>query len=313
MQEQNRSFKANFALVLVCLVWGTTFYAIKVGIEHVPPFAFLSMRHLLAGFILLSVLAFMPQHRKYMKWEFLKPQILPGILLIGLGNGLVGLAEKYVPTGLIGVIFSLVPMMVLVYNLVTDKHYPVNYFTLVGLGLGLFGVYLLFQDNLQHISTNDGFVFGLLLVFICTVAWAAGGILNKKNKSESSTFINTAFQLLSGGFFLQVLSLTFEDQSQVHYSSEALWSLAYLVLVASLLTYNAYIYSIKHLSLEKVSIHTYLNPVVAILLGWAWLGEKISINTLIAVILILISVYFTNKSQKMGRFGSRRRASGNMA
>ncbi|GAB3649687.1 drug/metabolite exporter YedA [Echinicola sediminis] len=298
----NNHLKANFALCLVCVVWGTTYYAIKIGVEAIPPFIFLGVRHLTAGLLLVIALLFMPKHRKFFKWKYFRLQVIPGILLIGIGNGLLGLAEKYIPTALVGIIYSLVPIVVLVYNVVSDRNYPVNKYTLSSILCGLLGVFLLFKGNLENLSTDTAYVMGVVISFICALSWAVGGIISKRIKSESSTFVNTAFQLIAGGAFLLVLSVGAGEQLPSHYESNALWSLGYLIIVASLLTYNAYIYSLKYLPLEKVAVHTYVNPLVAIFLGWAFLEESISFFTLVAVFLILVSIYFMNRSKRVKKY-----------
>ncbi|WP_200976517.1 DMT family transporter [Echinicola sp. 20G] len=307
MQTSNVQLKANFALGMVCIIWGTTYYAIKIGVESMPPFLFLGIRQFIAGLVLVLILAMFRRHRSFLRWKYFKGQAVPGIFLIGLGNGLLGMAEKYVPTGLIGIIYSLVPIIVLMYNITFTKGYHINRFTVLSILFGLAGVVFLFGDNSQQGPTDSSYNFGLILAFICAICWAIGGIISKMTASSSNTLINTAFQLISGGLFLFVLSLFFRERLPTEIDRYALWSLLYLTVVASLLTFNAYVYALKHLPLDTVAIHTYINPLVAIIIGWALLDEPVTIFTVLAGGLILISVVFTNKSKKIkSSFGENR-------
>ena len=299
MKKISTGIKANFALGLVCLIWGTTYFAIKIGIEGMSPFAFLGIRHFSAGIILCTILAFFRNQRKYFKWENIKFQILPGILLIGVGNGMIGIAEQYIPTNLVAIIFALIPIYVLCYNIMINKNFNVGKYGILGIAIGLFGVMLIMKKSFVN-DYPSGFIFGLVIAFICSFSWAAGGIVSKSLKQKSSVFVNTTFQLLSGGLFLLILSVAFEDfkLSSLDFYSNAGISLIYLILIGSLLTFLAYVYAVENLPLEKVALHTYINPLVAIILGWLFLSEEITLTTIIATFFILSSVFLTNKSLK---------------
>ena len=294
--------RAYIALTLVCVLWGTTYFAIKIGIDHFPPFAFMGIRHTVAGILLAVFLLVFRVGKDSFTWKNIRQQLIPGLLMIGLGNGLLGWVEKYVPTGLIAILFALVPIYVVVYNLASGKREVPNKAVIAGIFTGLAGVLLIFRDSLSQM-TDRSYASGLAVAFCCTLFWAAGSIISKNNRSATGPFFNTAIQLLSGGIFLLAVSLVTESRTQQPtLTSEVIWAMAYLIVFGSLIGFMAYVYAVEHLPLEQVTIHTYVNPLVAILLGWAFLGETVTGNILLATLLILWSVYMVNRALRKRKF-----------
>ncbi|WP_268225060.1 GNAT family N-acetyltransferase [Sinomicrobium oceani] len=294
--------KAYIALLLVCIVWGTTYFAIKIGIDHFPPFAFLGIRHTSAGLLLLLGMWFFRRKDISFSRKTVRPQVLPGIFMVGLGNGLLGWVEQYVPTGIIAILFALVPVYVVGYNLFVEKREVFPKAGIAGIVTGFVGVLLIFGDSLPRLADRS-YALGLLVAFCCTVFWAAGSMISKKNRSATGPVFNTAIQLLSGGIFLLLLSLATENRMALPPVTPAVaWAMLYLIIFGSLIGFMAYVYAVTYLPLEQVTIHTYINPLVAILLGWAFLGEKISVNSAVAAVLILFGVYLVHAALRRKKF-----------
>jgi drug/metabolite transporter (DMT)-like permease len=285
---------AYIALLVVCVVWGTTYFALLIGVESFPPFLFSAIRQFLAGLILMIVL-FLLGKLKFSKSDFIH-QSIPGILMITLGNGVIGWSERYIPSGLAALIVSILPVYIVGINyfLGTDKRKP-NNAILLGLLLGCIGIFLMFRDNLKDLINPD-YLNGMLVAFLACLAWAFGSIYAKSKPSSANVLTNAAIQMFSGGVGLFLLSIFLDDYSELKtVTSESLWALAYLTLFGSILTYSCFVYALEKLPLGVVSLYAYANPFIALLLGFFFLNESVTWITGLALITTLSGIYFINR------------------
>ena len=288
--------KAYFALTLVCLIWGTTYFFIKLGVDHFPPFAFLGIRHFIAGLLLIAFISLKRKNRILFSWSNIKPQILPGILLIATSNGVLGWVEQIVPSGLVAILFALVPVQLAIYNgwIVRQEHQ--SKYKIMGILMGFAGVLLIFQSQSVSLQIR-AYQWGLLVALLATLSWSAGNIIGKQVKTEANAFFNSAIQLLSGGFVLIILSFIFDSWRNIEpFNPQAMLSMSYLILFGSLAGFISYIYALENLPVGQVTIHTYVNPLVAIILGWKFLNEPLNANMILASGLILSGVFLINFS-----------------
>ena len=275
--------KPYLALSVVCIVWGTTYMALRIGVEDFPPFLFSGIRNAAAGLILLLILFFSGK-LSGLAWKDIRPQLLPGILMVAIGNGFVGWSEQYIPSGLAALIVSVMPVYVVAINFATGKQktYP-SWTAILGLLLGCTGIVLIFRDNLADLG-KPGYFSGIVLSFIAVFSWATGTILAKKRKTATDAFTNAAIQLTSGGLVLLIMSPLVDDYSQVSgFTGAGLYALLYLIFIGSMLAYNCYLYALKHLPVTVVSLYTYINPFIALLLGVIFLGETTTWITWLAL------------------------------
>ena len=288
--EKKELFKAYFALIIVCLVWGTTYLALRVGVQSYPPFLFSGIRQTLAGTILIS-------------WIFLTTRTLPtindikknifiGFAMITLGNGLVSWAEMFIPSGLTALICSLLPIWMIVINLVYRSNEKINFKILTGILLGLVGLLIIFNDNLIDF-TNPNYIAGIIAIFIANFFWALGTIAIKRG-NNANPFLAAGIQVFSGGIFMLIYSLFFENFTPLHYDLNAIVSLIYLTIFGSVITYGAFIYSLSKLPATIASLYSYINPIVAIIFGWILLNEKLNWVMSAACLIIVIGVYLVN-------------------
>lgn len=291
--------KAYLALIFICLVWGTTYLALRIGVEGYPPFLFSGIRQTTAGLLLLGTLFFLGKKFDW-RWAKVKAQILPGILMIGLGNGLVGWAELYIPSGLAALICSMMPLYVVFINLYTEGRATLNRKIVGGMVMGMLGMAVIFQDNLQDLM-NPGYFIGIVFTCIAAFSWAFGSILNKKRSSTvEDPFYRAALQMLSGGVFLLLTGLIFDDLSQVSsMTQESFYALLYLIVFGSIGAYISYLYALTQLPVGLVSIYAYINPLVAVVLGYFVLNERLNGHTVLAFILIAAGVYLVNAGYKV--------------
>jgi drug/metabolite transporter (DMT)-like permease len=265
-----------------------------IGVESFPPFLFSAIRQFLAGLILMIVL-FLLGKLKFSKSDFIH-QSIPGILMITLGNGVIGWSERYIPSGLAALIVSILPVYIVGINyfLGTDKRKP-NNAILLGLLLGCIGIFLMFRDNLKDLINPD-YLNGMLVAFLACLAWAFGSIYAKSKPSSANVLTNAAIQMFSGGVGLFLLSIFLDDYSELKtVTSESLWALAYLTLFGSILTYSCFVYALEKLPLGVVSLYAYANPFIALLLGFFFLNESVTWITGLALITTLSGIYFINR------------------
>lgn len=288
------------ALFIVCLVWGTTYFAIRIGVETFPPFLFAAIRQVIAGGVLLFGLQ-LTGNLKLSKSDFLY-QSVPGVLMVALGNGVIGWCERYISSGLAALILSLIPVFVVVisYLFRFEKRKP-SFLIVFGLFLGCLGIVLIFRDNLKDIA-NPQYFMGMLIAFGACLAWASGSIFAKYKTSGSKNVLqNAALQLFTGGIALFVFSIFLDDYTELKtVTAPSIWALIYLIVFGSVLAYSCFVYALKHLPIGISSLYAYINPFIAVLLGFFFLNEKITTVTLLALVATLGGVYCINKGyQKM--------------
>lgn len=289
--------RAYLALLFVCIVWGTTYMALRIGVEGFPPLIFAGIRQFTAS-ILLFLLVYFWKKTTWFSWDIFRSQMLPGFLLITIGNGLVSWAELYIPSGLASVICASMPVFVVLLNLAVPSGTRPNIWVWAGLILGLTGIFLLFKDSMEFSSTTY-FIEGMIATIVATVSWAIGSIIVKHRKNAADPMWNAACQLFWGGVFLLIGSLIFEDWQLLPMITHAsLIALIYLILFGSLGAYSAFTYALTHLPVGLVSIYAYVNPVVAVLLGFIFLSETVNFWTLMALGLTITGIFLINLGYK---------------
>lgn len=284
------------ATLLVCafaaiyLIWGSTYLAIAIGIESFPPLLLPATRHLTAGLLLYPVLRWKTRVRPTgAQW---RTASITGILLLLFGNGGVCLSERTVPTGIAALLVALVSFwMVLLDWLRPGGLRPVpRVFASLVLGFG--GLALLVGP--AHLGGSGRVdLTGAGILTVASFAWACGSIYSKHNDLPSSPMLGVAMQSLVGGTALWVVALLSGEGRQFHLSaiSARSWiAVAYLIVFGSGIGFTAYVYLLKKSSAARVGTYAFVNPVVALFLGWLWAGETITLRTALAAAVILTAV-----------------------
>jgi len=283
---------AYFCLAGICLVWGTTFLVMRIGVLQFPPFLFAACRQLAAG-SLLSGFLFLVKKEKFPSWNVLRIQAFRGFLLITCGNGLVSWAEVFVPSGLAAIICSTMPVIVILINLTVNRSEAPNWIIAVGVVIGLSGILLVFSEYISDFA-NPNYRIGILLIFVATLTWAIGSMLTKRKSYDTNPFLNAGMQMLFGGMFCLPFSLLFDDLSQVILSTEVMWSLTYLILIGSVAAFSMYTYVLAKLPITIASLYAYINPLVAVVLGWLVLSEKLNLKIGAAIVITVLGIYLVN-------------------
>lgn len=286
-----------FALAAVCLIWGTTYLALRIAVLHFPPFLFSAIRQTVAGLLLAgSMFAFakvaLPSGQHILR------QAIGGFFLITLGNGLVAWGEMHIPSGIAAIICSLMPLMVILINLSVNRAEKPTFPIVLGVAIGLTGIIMIFGEHLNEFSTL-GYTLGILTTFGAVISWASGSIWIKKHNADSNPFLNAGLQMLFGGLFMFPASLLFDDLTNISWSPEAGWSMLYLIIFGSIIAYACYSYALRKLPMTIVSMYAYINPLVAVLLGWLVLDEKLTLRMGIAILITVAGIYIVNRGYQL--------------
>ena len=289
--------KAYIALVFVCITWGTTYLAIKIGVMHYPAFLFAGVRQTIAG-IVLMVAAFIFNKQTDFSTKNILRQMLVGFLMLSIGNGCVTWGEKYVNSGVAALICSIMPLFAVLFNLLSSKRDHFNATIGGGLLLGVCGVGLIFRHNLADLA-KPTYLMGIFSILLATCSWAAGSVINKKNINPANPFLNSGMQLLFGGLFMLLMSPAIDNYSGMQlWNRDGILALCYLIVFGSVLAYAAYMYALSALPVGIATIYAYINPLIAVIVGYIFLQEELNVFTRLAFITIAISVYLVNKGYR---------------
>jgi drug/metabolite transporter (DMT)-like permease/ribosomal protein S18 acetylase RimI-like enzyme len=293
--------KAYIALAIVCFVWGTTYLAIRIGVATFPPFLYSAIRQLLAGGLMFVILRLSGISLRVTTKE-IKQQALAGVLLLALGNGLIAWAERYIPSGLAALVVAIMPVYVALISLTWAKtKEKLNTQIITGMLLGCVGLVFIFRDNLSDLA-NKAYLAGIAVALFASLCWAFGTVYTKQNRSGAHAFVNAAIQMCSGGVALLVFSACFDNYAELSsISSDSIWALAYLIVFGSIISYGSYLFALERLPAGLTSIYAYINPVVALLLGYFILDEKLTWFTGLACLSIGSGVYLMNRGYTVNR------------
>ena len=214
-------------------------------------------------------------------------------MLSDLGNGLVSWAEVLVPSGLAAIICSTMPVVVILINLTINRTEFPNWIIVLGVLIGLCGILLVFSEYLSDFA-NPGYRLGIMFIFVATIAWAMGSVLTKQRANKSNPFFNAGMQMLFGGLFCLPLSFAFDDLSNVIVSSEVVYALLYLSLIGSIAAFSMYAYTLAKLPITIASLYSYVNPLVAVVLGWLVLSEKLNMKIGLAFLITVLGIYLVS-------------------
>jgi len=277
------------ALLIVYVVWGSTYLAISVVVDTMPPLLTAGTRHLVAGTILFGLLIARrgASALRLSRREWLGAGFVGLALLLG-GNGLVVLGERDVPSGLTALIIAIVPLFVVMLRRTFGERVPLG--TFVGVATGFAGVAVLI---VPHGINGDVSMLGMLMLLGAALSWAIGSYFSKRVTLPHDPISSTGAQMLVGGSGLLVvgvlsgeLGLARVDQ----FSTASVVALLYLIVFGSVLAYTAYTWLLQHASVSRVATYAYVNPVVAIFLGALLLNEKIDLPIVIGAVMIVVSV-----------------------
>ncbi len=293
----SRPVAAYLALAAVCIIWGTTYLALRIGVTQFPPFLFSIIRFLVAGPVLVGFMLWVGK-AKLPSRRIILQQAIAGLLMITLGISVVGWAEMYVSSGLAAIICSMMPIWVILINVSVNRTERPTFPIILGLLIGLSGIVMIFGEHLADFSDRR-YSFGIMLTFLANICWAVGSVWIKKKNENTNPFLNAGLQMLFGGLFLIPMSLIFDDFSKIHLTGAVVRSLLYLIFVGSVAAYACFSYAVKKLPMTIVSLYAYINPIVAVILGWLVLDEIVNVRIWIAIVVTIAGIYIVNKGYQL--------------
>lgn len=284
------------AFATVYLVWGSTYFFISLGVEHIPPYLMAGLRFLVAGLLLLGWCAI--KKMPLINISQIKAAAVSGLLMLFISNGTVGLIEKTLPSSLVAIFLSATPISFVILDKPLWKSNFSSASILSGLAVGLIGVILLFIERLQSVSLEGSSTELLCMagLIFTSLSWA-GGSLYSKYYSSGPVMVSTAWQMLAAAVACLVFSTCMQETK--HFQIEAVplksWlALGYLIIFGSLAGFSAYVWLLQVRTATQVSTHAFVNPVVAVILGVFFANDKMTFLQFVGLLVILLSLLLIN-------------------
>lgn len=290
-------FKLLFCLVVVAVVWGTTYLGIRVAVETMQPWYITSTRQGLAALIILAILLYKKQ-LAWIGWENFKLQLIPSVLMIVLANGFTTIAEQSLPSGLTSILSALSPLVVFLGGTMIGQQ-KATLKGFLGVIVGFLGVVFIFRDGLGDIL-DPNYKTGILFLSIAILAWSAGTVYTKMHTHKSNNIaLNLFYQFSIAAVIQYALALIMNPDVDFNaWSTRSILATLYLSVFGSVIAFFAYHYALKRVTAIQVSVLNYINTIIAVFLGWLLLDEVIKFDFLIATVLIILGVFITNYKKK---------------
>jgi drug/metabolite transporter (DMT)-like permease len=297
MTNQKSDLKLIFSLVIVGIVWGTTYLGIRVAVESIPPWFITSIRQGIAALIVLGILIYKKQ-LSWIGWNNLKFQLIPSLLMIVIANGFTTIAEQSLPSGLTSILSALSPVIIFIGGILFGIEKP-NLKGLTGVLLGFLGVVFIFRNGLEDIL-DPNYKTGMLFLSIAIMSWSAGTVYSKKHTHKSNNIaLNLFYQFSISSLIQFVLAFIFSSNTDMNtWSLRSISAVVYLSVFGSVLAFFCYHYALKRVTAVKVSILNYVNTIIAVFLGWLLLDEVITFDFIIATAFIILGVFIINYKKK---------------
>ncbi len=296
MNKEN--FRAYLAWIMICIVWGTTYLAIRVGVEHLPPMLFAGFRWIIAGTIFMAFLYLRGKHLPSKK-EVVHLGVM-GLLMLGGGNGLVVVAEQWIPSGLTALIITTVPFWIIGMETFFPNRPKLNLTSIAGLILGLLGIFLIFGRDISTLF-DSSYIVGIISLLAAEFFWALGTLYSKHKKISVHPLMGASVQMLVAGVVLTLLGTSLGEFSRFTLETNSTLALLYLIFAGSIIGYGSYIYAVAHLPLSLVSTYAYINPVIALFLGWLILNEHIDSITIVASVIVFAGVALVKRGDDLNK------------
>jgi drug/metabolite transporter (DMT)-like permease len=280
------------AFLVIYVIWGSTYLLNKIAVTQLSPLFLASIRFTFAGIIIFSISKALKLNLAISKHQFLNC-IVAGFLFLVYGNGVFVWALKYVDSGFAALEASTQPLFVLLLMRLMDGK-KMQKKSIIGVALGIFGMYLLVSQ--KSLITQEGSLLGMFMILTCVLSWSYGSVFVSKANLPSNSFVTTGYQMITAGFMLACSSLLFNETwlPPADWEPSVIWSMVALITFGSVVTFTAFNFLLKEVSTEKVSTSAYVNPVIAMFLGWYVLDESLTLQSIIAAAILLTGVYFIN-------------------
>jgi len=295
MGVSRKTITIALAFFAIYVIWGSTYLLSKIAVTELPPFKLASIRFITAGIFIFIIAKILKVDISITKKQ-LKNTVIAGFLFLTFGNGVVVWALKFVDSGFTALEISAQPLVVLIMMRILQGK-KISAMSYIGVALGFIGILLLVSQ--KQIVSQDNQIVGMIMIFACMLSWAYGSLFVGKANLPSNYFVNTGYQMLAGGFMLGIASFCFGETwtSPTTWSADVKWAMLGLIIFGSIIAFTAFNFLLQTVSPEKVATSTYVNPIIALILGWWVLNEQITLQSIIAAIVLLTGVYFINSKR----------------
>lgn len=291
-------FKAYGALVAVCFFWGTTYLGIRMSLESTPPLQLIAARFVASGSLLLAAAyaggARLPRGRE------LCVSALTGVVVLGVGNGCLVFAEQWIPSGLAALFITVSPFWMVGIEALMPGGEPINRRATAGMLVGCAGAALLVSSGISAQGLGGAVVQGFLVLQLGSAAWSFGSLYQRRQPAKAHPIVTGGVQQLAAGLVFIPLALLFERRFTAPAPRSAA-AICYLVVFGSIVGYSAYVYALAHLPVAVVSIYSYVNPIVAVFLGWLFYREPFGAREAAAMLIIFAGVALVKRSSPHSR------------
>ncbi|MBL8063177.1 MAG: EamA family transporter [Anaerolineales bacterium] len=291
--------KIWIALIALYIVWGSTYLGIKVAIETIPPFFHGAIRFLISGLILIAWQKGAGQAMPTRK-QWISTAIIGNFLLLG-GNGLVSWAEQFIPSGIAALIIASVPMVLVLAEAIRPGGVKPTWQAITGLAIGFVGIFILVGPAEFSGSESKLNPFGVAALLSATVLWAAGSTYSKTADLPKSSLMTTGAEMLMGSIGLLVVSVVtgeLNGWNPAEVSTRSLVGLVYLITIGSIIGFGSYIWLLQNAPISLVATYAYVNPIVAVILGYFFANEVLEPRIWLATVIIIGAVMFINSKSK---------------
>ena len=285
------------AFFSIYIIWGSTYLFNKIAVTEIPPLFLAAIRFLMAGLLIMLIAKLMRISIKISRNQLVN-SIIAGFLFLVYGNGVFVWALKYVDSGFAALLASTQPLFVLfLLRLIDGKKMQKK--SIIGVLLGMLGMYLLVSQ--QEISATEGSVLGIFMILTCVLSWSYGSVFVSKADLPKNYLVSTGYQMLFAATMLGISSLIFKEVwiSPLNWSYKTQMSMLFLIVFGGIVAFTAFNYLLKMVSPEKVATSAYVNPVIALVLGWSLLDEKLTSQSILASVVLLTGVYFITSRKRL--------------
>ncbi|RWY52560.1 EamA family transporter [Mucilaginibacter gilvus] len=284
-----------FAFFNIYIVWGSTYLAVIFGLKSFPPFILVGTRYLVAGVLMLAWCKI--KGEALPKKKFLWRHALAGSLMLVGGTGMIAWAEQYISSGQAAILVATEPLMFLLIDRARWPEYFSNKFILAGLIIGFTGIFLFLKLGVPPAHQSPMATIASVVILFSALLWVFGSLIIKGSRGKSSTVMNASVQLLAAGVAATVIAFCKSEQVGFSFSAvtfEAWAGLIFLIVMGSLIAYLSFVWLLTIKSPAIISTHTYVNPVVAVFLGWLFIREEVNLAQLLSLIVILAGILLVN-------------------
>ena len=284
------------SFIAIYVIWGSTYLFNKIAVTELSPFFLASIRFLIAGFLILIIAKVLKKSLVISKKQLLNT-LISGFLFLVYGNGVFVWALKYVDSGFASLLASTQPLFVLLLLRLIDQK-QMQKKSIIGVLLGVLGMYLLVSQSEIVVSKES--LLGIFMMFTCVLSWSYGSVFVSKADLPKNFFVSTGYQMITAGIVLIIASLGFNEAwlAPTSWSFKVQGSMLFLITFGSILAFTSFNYLLKSVSPEKVSTSAYVNPIIAMFLGWYFLNEEFTTQSIVASVVLLTGVYFITSRKR---------------